>query len=54
VVDHHLLRDLRYTKFLESVKRESGKEVLVASQLIGKEPYLLEARRKEFYRPNKK
>jgi uncharacterized protein len=53
VVDHHLLRDLRYAKFLESVKKESGREVLVASQLIGKEPYLLEARRKEFYHPKK-
>jgi hypothetical protein len=53
VVDHHLLRDLRYAQFLESVEKESVKEVLVASQLIGKEPYLLEARRKEFYYPKK-
>lgn len=53
VVDHHLLRDLRYVQFLESVEKQSGKEVLVASQLIGKEPYLLEARRKELYYPKK-
>ncbi|MEN6328883.1 MAG: MBL fold metallo-hydrolase [Methanobacteriaceae archaeon] len=53
VVEHHLLRDLRYFEFLESVEKESGKEVLLASQLLGKEPYLLEARRKELYYPNK-
>ncbi|WJI10063.1 MBL fold metallo-hydrolase [Methanobacterium sp. CWC-01] len=51
VVDHHLLRDLRYAQFLESVVKESGGEVLVASQLIGEEPCLLEARRKELYYP---
>jgi uncharacterized protein len=49
VVDHHLLRDLRYSEFMESVKKESHNEILVASELIGKEPYLLEARRKELY-----
>lgn len=54
VVDHHLLRDLRYAPFLESVEKESGREVLVASQLLGKDPYLLEARRKELYYPKKK
>jgi hypothetical protein len=51
VVDHHLLRDLRYVQFLESVEKEAGRKVLVASQLIDKEPYLLEARRKELYYP---
>lgn len=54
VVDHHLLRDLRYAQFLESVRKQSGRDVLVASELIGKEPYLLEARRKELYFPPKK
>ncbi len=49
VVDHHLLRDLRYSDFIESIKKESKNEILVASELIGKEPYLLEARRKELY-----
>ena len=51
VVDHHLLRDLRYAQLLETVEKKSGKKVLVASQLLGKEPYLLEARRKELYYP---
>jgi len=54
VVDHHLLRDLRYAQFLESLRKQSGRDVLVASELIGKEPYLLEARRKELYFPPKK
>lgn len=49
VVDHHLLRDLRCMDFIKSLKEESGGDVLVASDLIGKEPKLLEARRKEFY-----
>ncbi len=53
VVDHHLLRDLRYAQFLESVKMETGKKVWVASELIGKKPYILEARRKELYYPKK-
>ncbi|MGB9979977.1 MBL fold metallo-hydrolase [Methanobacterium sp.] len=50
IVDHHLLRNLRYRNFIKSVEKESGGEIMVASQLIGKEPNLLEARRKEFYR----
>jgi len=52
VVDHHLLRDLRCFDFIKSVKEESGGKILVASELINREPYLLEARRKEFYRSN--
>ncbi len=50
VVDHHLLRDLRCFNFIKSVQEESKGEILVASEIMGKEPYLLEARRKEFYR----
>lgn len=50
VVDHHLLRDIRCFDFINSVREESDGEILVASEIIGKEPYLLEARRKQFYR----
>ena len=50
VVDHHLLRDLRCFNFIKSVKEESDGEILIASVIINKEPNLLEARRKEFYR----
>ena len=53
VVDHHLLRDLRYAQFLESIKKETGKKVWMASELIGEKPYILEARRKELYYPKK-
>jgi len=50
IVDHHLLRDLRCFDLIESVREESGGNLIVASQIINKEPYLLEARRKGFYR----
>lgn len=49
VVDHHLLRDLRCFEFIESVQEDSENKLMVASELIGKKPNLLEARRKEFY-----
>lgn len=49
VVDHHLLRDLRCFDFLKEINEESDGQVMVASELLGKKPYLLEARRKEFY-----
>jgi predicted metallo-beta-lactamase superfamily hydrolase len=50
IVDHHLLRDLRCFNFIKSVNDESGNKILVASEIMGKEPDLLEAKRKEFYR----
>lgn len=49
VVDHHLLRDLRCFEFIKSLQEETKNQVLVASELIGKKPNLMEARRKEFY-----
>ncbi len=49
VVDHHLLRDLSGLDFIKSVQKETKNKVLTASELIGKKPNLLEARRKEFY-----
>lgn len=52
VVDHHLLRDLRCFDFINSVKDQSDGKIFVASEILGKEPDLLEARRKEFYRAN--
>jgi predicted metallo-beta-lactamase superfamily hydrolase len=50
IVDHHLLRDIRCFDFIKSVEKESGAEIFVASEISGREPKLLEARRKEFYR----
>ena len=52
VVDHHLLRTTDYSEFMAPVRdaaEEAGNEVLTASELIGKEPNLLEARRKELH-----
>ncbi len=52
VIDHHLLRTTEYTDFLEPVLeagKEEGHEVLTASELMGKTPNLLEARRKELH-----
>lgn len=49
VVDHHLLRDFRGFDFIESVQGGTENQIMVASELIGKEANLLEARRKEFY-----
>ena len=52
VVDHHLLRSLEYRDYLEPVFREAEKRkhrLLTASELVGLEPQLLEARRKELH-----
>ncbi|KXB06595.1 hypothetical protein AKJ51_03430 [candidate division MSBL1 archaeon SCGC-AAA382A20] len=53
VVDHHLLRTLDYKKFLNPVLKTAEKanhSVITASELIDKEPNLLEARRKELHK----
>jgi hypothetical protein len=52
VMDHHLLRSLDYRDFLGPVLAESEKqehEITTASELLGQEPRLLEARRKELH-----
>ncbi len=53
VVDHHLLRSLDYRGYLkpaaEAAKR-AGNQLLTATELIGQEPRLLEARRKELHK----
>ncbi len=52
VIDHHLLRSLDYKEYLTPVFAEaekSGHRVLSASELIGQEPQLLEAKRKELH-----
>lgn len=53
IVDHHLLRTTKYPEFLAPIKEvaeKSGHKILTASELIGKKPQLLEARRKEFHK----
>lgn len=52
VVDHHLLRSLDYRNYLKpayKAAKASGNEVFVASEILGKKPNLLEARRKELH-----
>ena len=52
VVDHHLLRSLDYPQYLEPVIRaaeERGNRVVTAAGLLGREPELLEARRRELH-----
>lgn len=51
IIDHHLLRDLKYIRFYESLKpyvREMTK-LVTAAEFMGREPELLEARRKELH-----
>lgn len=50
VVDHHLLRDIKYYMVMDEVRRSSGVRPLTAAEFLGLEPLLLEARRKELYR----
>ena len=52
VVDHHLLRSLDWKDYLRSAyieAKKKGNRMLSASELIGMEPQLLEARRKELH-----
>jgi len=52
IVDHHLLRSLDYKEYLRPVHAEArrrGHRVLSASEFVGQEPKLLEARRTEFH-----
>lgn len=53
LVDHHLLRDLRYEEALAPIRErasKSGVKVVTAAEYMGVEPRLLEARRKELWR----
>lgn len=52
VIDHHILRSLDYKEYLTPVFAEaekSGHRVISASELVGQEPQLLEAKRKELH-----
>jgi uncharacterized protein len=56
VIDHHLLRDEGWHKFLQPVRESAKKakhELLVASDLLKHEPAPLECRRKELYEEEK-
>jgi predicted metallo-beta-lactamase superfamily hydrolase len=53
LLDHHLVRDLRYLNKIEEVYKKAkflNKRIITAAEFLGKEPEFLEARRKEFYK----
>jgi predicted metallo-beta-lactamase superfamily hydrolase len=53
ILDHHLVRDLRYFNKTEEVYKTAkslSKKIITAAEFLGKEPEFLEARRKEFYK----
>ncbi len=52
IVDHHLLRDAKYTDFLKPVREiaaKARKKVTTASEFSGGEPKILEAKRRELH-----
>ncbi len=49
VVDHHLMRDLNYPALFVRVSELSGRQPISAAELLGRQPSLLEARRRELY-----
>lgn len=50
VLDHHLLRDLSYGQFFRRLSPSLGNtKLLTAAEFMGREPELLEARRKDLY-----
>ena len=56
VVDHHLLRDEGWSKFLEPVRaaaKKAGHEVITAAALLGQEPNVLECQRRQLYEEEK-
>lgn len=53
IVDHHLLRTLEYKEYLGPIyaaAKKNGNQVLTASEFLGFEPNLLEAKRKELHK----
>jgi len=52
IVDHHLLRSLNYPQYLHPAMQAAevaGNRLLTVAELIGQEPQLLEARRRELH-----
>jgi predicted metallo-beta-lactamase superfamily hydrolase len=56
ILDHHLARDVNYMNKIEEVTKQASdlrKKLITAAEFLGKEPELLEAKRKEFYKQEK-
>ena len=49
ILDHHLLRSIEGSEWIEDLAARSGTEVLCGAGFMGREPTLLEARRRELY-----
>jgi uncharacterized protein len=57
ILDHHLARDLHYQNKIKEIIKEATvlkKKVITAAEFLGKKPEFLEAKRKEFYKLDKK
>lgn len=57
IVDHHVLRDLKYKEVLASVyevAKSVGAKVITAAEYLGIEPNILEARRRELFKEENK
>jgi predicted metallo-beta-lactamase superfamily hydrolase len=57
ILDHHLTRDLGYREKIKTIvekARSMGRNITTASEYLGNEPDLLEARRKEIYEEERK
>ncbi len=53
IVDHHLLRDIKWRERIKDIYKlseEGGVKVLNAAEFIGEETSMLEARRRELYK----
>jgi len=53
ILDHHLTRDLEYRQKIKHLVEKAGsmgRGIFTAAEFLGREPDLLEARRKEIYR----
>ncbi|SHJ94196.1 Predicted hydrolase of the metallo-beta-lactamase superfamily [Malonomonas rubra DSM 5091] len=50
ILDHHLMRDQKGPKWLDSLSAEAGKKVFCAADFMGRKRLLLEAERTELYK----
>jgi len=49
ILDHHLLRDLKYKEHFEEPYKVGGKRIKTFAEYLGKENNMLEAHRKELW-----
>lgn len=49
ILDHHLLRDLKYKEHFEEPYKVGGKRIKTFAEYLGKENNMLEAHRKDLW-----